>query len=79
MPTTQSATQSYLSIPRTSRTNLNGTEFVIASQYRITRAVGSGAYGVVAAAEDTLTGKKVAIKKIPKFLKYVALLASNYY
>lgn len=69
MPTTMPMTQSSLSIPRTSRTSLNGTEFVIASQYRITRAIGSGAYGVVAAAEDTMTGKKVAIKKIPKFLK----------
>lgn len=35
------------------------------SHYRLIRAVGTGAYGVVVSAEDTRTGRKVAIKKVP--------------
>ncbi len=30
--------------------------------------IGSGAYGVVASAEDTATGRKLALKKVPNFL-----------
>ncbi|EKU21961.1 mitogen-activated protein kinase 4 [Nannochloropsis gaditana CCMP526] len=40
-----------------------GTEFVIDPRYEVTRRLGNGAYGVVVAAKDTVTGKAVAIKK----------------
>lgn len=42
-----------------------GSRFEVQSRYKLTRAVGTGAYGVVVAAEDALTGAKVAIKKVP--------------
>lgn len=37
-------------------------EFEIDSRYQNLTHIGSGAYGFVAAADDTLTGRKVAIK-----------------
>ena len=40
------------------------TCFEVPASYHVLRAVGTGAYGVVAAAEDTRTGQRVAIKKI---------------
>lgn len=40
------------------------TEYGEAHQYEIQEVVGKGSYGVVAAAIDTHTGEKVAIKKI---------------
>jgi len=43
-----------------------GTKFEIDNKYRIIKPIGHGAYGVVVSAEDTTTGSKVAIKKIPK-------------
>ena len=42
-----------------------GTKFSIPEKYQPLKEIGHGAYGVVISAEDTLTGKKVAIKKIP--------------
>lgn len=42
-----------------------GTKFDVESKYRLIRAIGTGAYGVVVSAEDTTTGDKVAIKKVP--------------
>lgn len=39
-----------------------------ADRYRVLRALGSGAYGVVAACEDAATGQLVAVKKVPQFL-----------
>ncbi len=33
--------------------------------------IGSGAYGIVVSAEDTSTGKRVAIKKVPNAFQYV--------
>ncbi|WVZ77975.1 hypothetical protein U9M48_025761 [Paspalum notatum var. saurae] len=40
------------------------TEFGEATQYQILEVIGKGSYGVVAAAIDTHTGERVAIKKI---------------
>lgn len=40
------------------------TEYGEASQYQIQEVIGKGSYGVVAAAVDTHTGERVAIKKI---------------
>eukprot|EP01059_Diplonema_ambulator_P008502 TRINITY_DN18139_c0_g1_i4.p1 TRINITY_DN18139_c0_g1~~TRINITY_DN18139_c0_g1_i4.p1 ORF type:complete len:376 (+),score=137.48 TRINITY_DN18139_c0_g1_i4:141-1268(+) len=41
-------------------------KFIVDNKYDITKAVGTGAYGVVCSAVDTETGEKVAIKKIGK-------------
>ena len=40
------------------------TTFVLDARYQPIKAVGKGAYGVVCSAQDRVTGKKVAIKKI---------------
>ncbi|RYY31770.1 hypothetical protein EON62_06230 [archaeon] len=39
-------------------------KFAIDTRYTNLKFIGGGAYGSVAAAEDTLTGRKVAIKKV---------------
>lgn len=51
--------------PGFSRWTISGTTFEVENKYKLIRAIGTGAYGVVVSAEDTRTGKKVAIKKIP--------------
>lgn len=43
----------------------SGTRFEVSTRYTIHKPIGHGAYGVVVSAEDTKTGKKLAIKKIP--------------
>jgi hypothetical protein len=43
----------------------NGTTFTVDAKYRLIKPIGSGAYGVVVAAEDTSSGARVAIKKVP--------------
>lgn len=43
---------------------VRGIEFQISKRYRNLKPIGSGAYGVVCAAEDAETGRKVAIKKV---------------
>ncbi|CAH9118441.1 unnamed protein product [Cuscuta epithymum] len=48
------------------------TEYGEASQYEIQEVVGKGSYGVVAAAIDTHTGEKVAIKKISDVFEHVS-------
>lgn len=50
------------------RATVSGTEFVVSSRYKLGKVIGTGAYGVVVAAEDTLTGTRVAIKKVPHWL-----------
>ena len=40
--------------------------FVVDPRYRLSKLVGSGAYGVVASARDTLLDMAVAVKKIPR-------------
>jgi serine/threonine protein kinase len=42
-----------------------GTTFDLDSRYELIKAIGHGAYGVVISCTDTLTGNKVAVKKIP--------------
>lgn len=42
-----------------------GTKFEIPKRYRFIKAIGTGAYGVVISASDSVTDTKVAIKKIP--------------
>lgn len=44
--------------------NVLGAPFECPERYTLIRPIGQGAYGVVCSAEDTLTGEKVAIKKI---------------
>ena len=41
-----------------------GNSFVIDEQYVPIKAIGKGAYGTVCSAKNTVTGEKVAIKKI---------------
>ncbi|KAL6500038.1 Mitogen-activated protein kinase 9 [Orobanche gracilis] len=48
------------------------TEYGEANLYEIQEVVGKGSYGVVAAAVDTHTGKKVAIKKINNIFDHVS-------
>ena len=43
-----------------------GSRFDVTSQYQIVKPIGHGAYGLVVSAINTLTGDKVAIKKIGK-------------
>ena len=47
-----------------------GSTFMIDSRYDIRDVVGSGAYGVVASARDTVTGRMVAIKKIERAFEH---------
>ncbi|XP_062234158.1 mitogen-activated protein kinase 12-like [Phragmites australis] len=48
------------------------TEYGEASQYQIQEVIGKGSYGVVAAAVDTCTGERVAIKKINDVFEHVS-------
>jgi len=41
-----------------------GTEFFVENQYRLRKALGRGAYGIVCSARHVKTGEKVAIKRI---------------
>ena len=43
-----------------------GSNFILDRRYQIIDTIGSGAYGVVVSARDTITGEAVAIKKIEK-------------
>eukprot|EP00466_Bigelowiella_natans_P016086 jgi/Bigna1/135804/aug1.31_g10512 len=47
---------------------VDGTRFDVEGHYEFVRPVGYGAYGIVCAAKNTVTGKEVAIKKIAKAL-----------
>jgi len=42
----------------------NGQPFLVPIRYSLIRPIGHGAYGVVISAQDSVSGKKVAIKKI---------------
>ncbi|GJN18250.1 hypothetical protein PR202_gb05391 [Eleusine coracana subsp. coracana] len=48
------------------------TDFGEASRYEVTEVVGKGSYGVVAAAVDTHTGERVAIKKINDVFEHIS-------
>jgi len=43
---------------------VDGTKFEVSARYKILELIGQGSYGVVCAAEDDVTGERVAIKKI---------------
>ena len=43
-----------------------GSMFTVDERYTFQKRIGYGAYGVVCAAADRVTGANVAIKKIPK-------------
>eukprot|EP00691_Histiona_aroides_P001844 EC852404.1.p1 GENE.EC852404.1~~EC852404.1.p1 ORF type:complete len:163 (+),score=49.02 EC852404.1:176-664(+) len=44
---------------------LKAYEFNVDTRYKVTKVIGYGAYGVVAAGEDNESGERVGIKKIP--------------
>nr|CAB3473718.1 unnamed protein product [Digitaria exilis] len=48
------------------------TDYGEASRYEVTEVVGKGSYGVVAAAVDTPTGERVAIKKINDVFEHIS-------
>ena len=48
------------------RYNVCGMRFEVTPNFAVKKAVGQGAYGLVCSGSNTDTGKKVAIKKIPK-------------
>jgi serine/threonine protein kinase len=48
------------------------TEYGEASRYQVSEVIGKGSYGVVAAAIDTQTGERVAIKKIVDVFDHVS-------
>ena len=54
-------------------TRVLGTTFYLDNRYEIVEPVGTGAYGVVVQALDTVTGQHVAIKKIEKGLEHPTL------
>lgn len=43
---------------------ISGTLFEVETRYQNLKAVGQGSYGIVCSAEDSVTKKKVAIKKV---------------
>ena len=49
---------------------VQGSSFCIDRRYSILDTIGSGAYGVVVAARDLITGDRVAIKKIEKAFEH---------
>eukprot|EP00768_Dysnectes_brevis_P007693 gnl/Dysnectes_brevis/658_a726_2867.p1 GENE.gnl/Dysnectes_brevis/658_a726_2867~~gnl/Dysnectes_brevis/658_a726_2867.p1 ORF type:complete len:378 (-),score=132.92 gnl/Dysnectes_brevis/658_a726_2867:110-1243(-) len=51
--------------------NIKGTRFVVPSYYQVKRAIGHGAYGVVAEGIDVRTGEKVAIKKVSNLFSHM--------
>jgi len=47
-----------------------GSTFLLDQRYNIIETIGNGAYGVVVSALDTVTGERVAIKKIEKAFEH---------
>jgi len=45
---------------------VSGTRFEVDERYQLIKPIGHGAYGVVVSANDSISGEKVAIKKIPR-------------
>jgi serine/threonine protein kinase len=44
---------------------VNGATFVVDKRYALIKTVGTGAYGVVVSVKDSVTGRSLAIKKVP--------------
>ncbi len=53
-------------------------KFEVDSRYSPLESIGTGAYGVVCAAKDNRTGKRVAIKKIPKVFEVIVIAKRTY-
>ncbi|OMJ87558.1 hypothetical protein SteCoe_10737 [Stentor coeruleus] len=47
-----------------------GSNFILDRRYTVLNTIGSGAYGVVVSAHDSITGENVAIKKIEKAFEH---------
>lgn len=58
--------------------NKASVKFEVDSRYSPLESIGTGAYGVVCAAKDNRTGKRVAIKKIPKVLEVLVIAKRTY-
>ena len=43
---------------------VKGTTFDVDERYQVKKGVGQGAYGLICAAKDTVSGESVAVKKI---------------
>ena len=52
--------------------------FEVDSRYSPLESIGTGAYGVVCAAKDNRTGRRVAIKKIPKVFEVLTIAKRTY-
>lgn len=52
------------SIPGKKSFEIRGVQFTVHQKYKLLKAIGVGAYGVVVAAVDTSTQQRVALKKI---------------
>jgi len=50
---------------------VHGTQFNVERRYSLLKSIGQGAYGVVCSAKDTVSGEKVAIKKISKAFEHL--------
>lgn len=50
---------------------VHGTKFEVSKQYTVLEPVGQGAYGVVCAAQDSVTAEHVAIKKIESAFEHI--------
>lgn len=53
-------------------------KFEVDSRYSPLESIGTGAYGVVCAAKDNRTGRRVAIKKIPKVFDMIQIAKRTY-
>lgn len=53
-------------------------KFEVDSRYSPLESIGTGAYGVVCAAKDNRTGRRVAIKKIPKVFEVLTIAKRTY-
>lgn len=50
---------------------VHGTKFEVSKRYTVLEPVGQGAYGVVCAAQDDVTGEHLAIKKIENAFEHI--------
>lgn len=50
---------------------VHGTKFEVSKRYTVLEPVGQGAYGIVCAAQDEVTGEHIAIKKIENAFEHI--------